>query len=83
MRVQQLCWFAVLKSQKRPSVTIPDREDAAVRLIRGVEIPRTFFRHASRSSNGCLPTRQFTQWKCSAVGAYEGGTWREGSFQHR
>eukprot|EP00959_Pyramimonas_sp_CCMP1952_P439568 9202433-Pyramimonas_sp.AAC.1 len=34
MRVQQLCWFAVLKSQKRRSGTIPDRQDAAVRVFK-------------------------------------------------
>eukprot|EP00959_Pyramimonas_sp_CCMP1952_P098786 2065140-Pyramimonas_sp.AAC.1 len=33
--------------------------------------------------NGCLPTRQFPQWKCIAVGACEEGAWREGSVQHR
>eukprot|EP00959_Pyramimonas_sp_CCMP1952_P149403 3126374-Pyramimonas_sp.AAC.1 len=29
---------------------VPDHQDAAVSLIRGVEIPRTMFWHASRSS---------------------------------
>eukprot|EP00959_Pyramimonas_sp_CCMP1952_P069532 1451339-Pyramimonas_sp.AAC.1 len=63
MRAQQVCLFAVLKFQKRRSGTSPDRQDAEVRLIRGPEIPRTTFRHASGSSNGCLPARQFPQWK--------------------
>eukprot|EP00959_Pyramimonas_sp_CCMP1952_P036390 761787-Pyramimonas_sp.AAC.1 len=44
------------------SGTIPDRQDAAVRLIRAVGIPRTMCWHASKSSNGCLSTRQFSQW---------------------
>eukprot|EP00959_Pyramimonas_sp_CCMP1952_P215872 4515410-Pyramimonas_sp.AAC.1 len=38
--------FAVLRSQKRRSLTIPDRQDAAVMVIRGAEIPRTMFWHA-------------------------------------
>eukprot|EP00959_Pyramimonas_sp_CCMP1952_P308681 6460539-Pyramimonas_sp.AAC.1 len=50
-------------SQKRRSVTILDRQNAAVGLICGVEIPRVIFWHASGSSNGCLPTGQFPQWK--------------------
>eukprot|EP00959_Pyramimonas_sp_CCMP1952_P120230 2514052-Pyramimonas_sp.AAC.1 len=38
--------------------TILGRQDAAVRLIRGVEIPRAMFWHASGSSR-----RQFPQWE--------------------
>eukprot|EP00959_Pyramimonas_sp_CCMP1952_P389241 8155771-Pyramimonas_sp.AAC.1 len=39
MRVQQLRWLAVLESHEWRSGTIPDRQDATVRLIRCVEIP--------------------------------------------
>eukprot|EP00959_Pyramimonas_sp_CCMP1952_P164060 3430103-Pyramimonas_sp.AAC.1 len=63
MRAQQLRGFAVLKSQEWRSGTIQDRQDATVRLIRCVGIPRTLFWHAAWSSNGCLPTRQCHQWK--------------------
>eukprot|EP00959_Pyramimonas_sp_CCMP1952_P056355 1176981-Pyramimonas_sp.AAC.1 len=53
----------------RRSGTIQDCQDATVRLIRGVGIPRILFLHASGSSSN---------------GAYEdGGTLREGSFQQR
>eukprot|EP00959_Pyramimonas_sp_CCMP1952_P149017 3117913-Pyramimonas_sp.AAC.1 len=51
------------KSKKWLPGTILDRQDAAARLIRGVEIPRGMFWHASGSSNCCSPTRQFPQWK--------------------
>eukprot|EP00959_Pyramimonas_sp_CCMP1952_P383763 8042510-Pyramimonas_sp.AAC.1 len=37
---------SLLKSQNWPSGTILDRQDAAVRLIRGVEIPRTMVWYA-------------------------------------
>eukprot|EP00959_Pyramimonas_sp_CCMP1952_P403499 8455043-Pyramimonas_sp.AAC.1 len=40
-----------------------DRQDAAVRLTRVVEIPRTMFWHAPGASHGCAPTRQFPLWK--------------------
>eukprot|EP00959_Pyramimonas_sp_CCMP1952_P255703 5341146-Pyramimonas_sp.AAC.1 len=50
-----------LKSQEWRSGAIQDRQDAAVRLIRG--ILGTIFWHASGSSNGCIPTRQFPQWR--------------------
>eukprot|EP00959_Pyramimonas_sp_CCMP1952_P086471 1808829-Pyramimonas_sp.AAC.1 len=59
----QLREVAVLKSHEWRSGTIRDRQDATVRLIRSDGIPRTMFWHASSSSNGCLPTRQFPQWK--------------------
>eukprot|EP00959_Pyramimonas_sp_CCMP1952_P165789 3465179-Pyramimonas_sp.AAC.1 len=59
MRAQQLRVFAELKSQEWRSGAIADRQDATVRLIHGVGIPRTMFWHASGSSNGCVPTRQF------------------------
>eukprot|EP00959_Pyramimonas_sp_CCMP1952_P347853 7286353-Pyramimonas_sp.AAC.1 len=54
-----VCCFTVLKSPKVRSGTNPDRQDAAVRVIRGVDIPRIMFWHAAGSSNGCL---QFPQW---------------------
>eukprot|EP00959_Pyramimonas_sp_CCMP1952_P221545 4631399-Pyramimonas_sp.AAC.1 len=63
MRVQKLRWLAVSKSQEWRSGTIQDRQDATVWLTRGFGIPRTMFWHASGSSNGYLPTRQFPQWK--------------------
>eukprot|EP00959_Pyramimonas_sp_CCMP1952_P111342 2329148-Pyramimonas_sp.AAC.1 len=77
MRVQQLRWFAVPKSQTFRFGTIQDRQDASARLIRGVGIPRTMFWCLSGSSNRCLPTRQFPQWKCTVVGGHEEGDWRE------
>eukprot|EP00959_Pyramimonas_sp_CCMP1952_P053291 1114751-Pyramimonas_sp.AAC.1 len=49
MKVQQLRWFAVLKSQKWHSGVIQGRPDAAVRLM-----PKAMFWHASRSSKRCL-----------------------------
>eukprot|EP00959_Pyramimonas_sp_CCMP1952_P171435 3582085-Pyramimonas_sp.AAC.1 len=45
--------------QQWRSGTVLDREGAALRLIRGVEIPKAIFWHASGSSNCCRPTRQF------------------------
>eukprot|EP00959_Pyramimonas_sp_CCMP1952_P386258 8095316-Pyramimonas_sp.AAC.1 len=78
MRARQLCGFAVLKSHKRRYGKIPDRQDAAVRFVRGVDSPKTMVWHPSRSSNGRFPTRQFPQWKLTAVEAYEEGAWREG-----
>eukprot|EP00959_Pyramimonas_sp_CCMP1952_P461896 9482349-Pyramimonas_sp.AAC.1 len=39
-----------LKSKKWASGTIPDRQDAAVRWIRGVDIHRSMFWHASGPS---------------------------------
>eukprot|EP00959_Pyramimonas_sp_CCMP1952_P111516 2332533-Pyramimonas_sp.AAC.1 len=63
MRVQQLRWFVVLKSQEWRSGTVQDRQDATVRMIRGVGVLRMMCWHASGSSNGCLPTRQLPQWK--------------------
>eukprot|EP00959_Pyramimonas_sp_CCMP1952_P003249 67424-Pyramimonas_sp.AAC.1 len=42
---------------------ILDRQDAAVRLTRSVEIQRTLLWHASGSSNSCLLARQLPQWK--------------------
>eukprot|EP00959_Pyramimonas_sp_CCMP1952_P195238 4082328-Pyramimonas_sp.AAC.1 len=45
------------RNQERYSGTIQDRQDATIKLIRGVGVPRTVFWHASGSSNGCLPTR--------------------------
>eukprot|EP00959_Pyramimonas_sp_CCMP1952_P379781 7955549-Pyramimonas_sp.AAC.1 len=63
MRVQQLRSFAVLTSQEWLPGMHQDCQDATFSLIRGVGIPRAKFCHASGSSNGCLPTRQFPQWK--------------------
>eukprot|EP00959_Pyramimonas_sp_CCMP1952_P427582 8955138-Pyramimonas_sp.AAC.1 len=37
MRVQQVCWFALLKSRKSSYGTITDRQSTAIRLIRGVK----------------------------------------------
>eukprot|EP00959_Pyramimonas_sp_CCMP1952_P162187 3390820-Pyramimonas_sp.AAC.1 len=59
MRVQELHWFAVLKSHESRSGTVQDRQDATVKLIQGAGIPRTMFCHVSGSSNAYLPTRQF------------------------
>eukprot|EP00959_Pyramimonas_sp_CCMP1952_P342690 7179447-Pyramimonas_sp.AAC.1 len=59
MRVQQLRWFSVLKSLDWRSSASRDCHNATVRLIRSVGILRAIFWHASGSSNGCLPTRQF------------------------
>eukprot|EP00959_Pyramimonas_sp_CCMP1952_P005221 109831-Pyramimonas_sp.AAC.1 len=56
---------------------------ATVRIICGVGIQIIMFWHASGSSNSCLLTRQFPQWKQTVVEAYEEGAWREGLFQHR
>eukprot|EP00959_Pyramimonas_sp_CCMP1952_P011924 251704-Pyramimonas_sp.AAC.1 len=63
MWVQQSRWFFVLESLEWRPGAIQDRQDATIRLIRGVGIPRIMFWYASGSSNGCLPTRQFPQWK--------------------
>eukprot|EP00959_Pyramimonas_sp_CCMP1952_P238763 4989466-Pyramimonas_sp.AAC.1 len=50
MRVQQLRWFAVLRSQEWRSGTIQDRQGATVKLTRGVGRSREFlFGHASGS----------------------------------
>eukprot|EP00959_Pyramimonas_sp_CCMP1952_P245097 5122285-Pyramimonas_sp.AAC.1 len=38
-----------------------DRQDAALMLIRGVQVQRMVFWHASGSPNGCLPTGHFPQ----------------------
>eukprot|EP00959_Pyramimonas_sp_CCMP1952_P468932 9494077-Pyramimonas_sp.AAC.1 len=72
-----------LKSEEWRSGKIQDHQNATVRLIRGVGIPRTMSWHGSGSSNGCLPTKKFHQWKRTVVGAYEEGAWREGLLQHR
>eukprot|EP00959_Pyramimonas_sp_CCMP1952_P010064 209961-Pyramimonas_sp.AAC.1 len=50
LRVQQLRSFAVLKYQELCSDAIHDRQDATVRLIRGVGVPKTLIWHASGSS---------------------------------
>eukprot|EP00959_Pyramimonas_sp_CCMP1952_P128195 2680914-Pyramimonas_sp.AAC.1 len=60
-KVKQLHGFAVLRSHEWCFGTVQYRHDATVRLIRGAGIPMCW--HASGSSNGCLPTRQFPQWK--------------------
>eukprot|EP00959_Pyramimonas_sp_CCMP1952_P426207 8926963-Pyramimonas_sp.AAC.2 len=62
MRAQQLRSFAVLTSQESCADTVQDRQDATVRLIRCVGIPRTLFQHGSGYSNSCLPTRHFPLW---------------------
>eukprot|EP00959_Pyramimonas_sp_CCMP1952_P454467 9469948-Pyramimonas_sp.AAC.1 len=59
MRVQQLRWFALLKSQGCCSGTVRARQDATVRLIRGGGIPRPMCWHKFGPSHGCLPKRQF------------------------
>eukprot|EP00959_Pyramimonas_sp_CCMP1952_P058163 1214238-Pyramimonas_sp.AAC.1 len=61
MRAQQLYCFAVLKWLEWRSGTIEDRQDATVRLIRGVGVPKTMFWYAPAYSNGCLPAGQFPQ----------------------
>eukprot|EP00959_Pyramimonas_sp_CCMP1952_P357321 7482145-Pyramimonas_sp.AAC.1 len=40
---------------------IQDFQDAAVMVIRGVEVPGRMFWHSSGFSNGCLPTGHFHQ----------------------
>eukprot|EP00959_Pyramimonas_sp_CCMP1952_P419303 8782875-Pyramimonas_sp.AAC.1 len=54
--------YAYLR-QERCFGTVLDRQDATVRLIRGVEVMRMVIWHASGSSNCCLPAGQFPQWK--------------------
>eukprot|EP00959_Pyramimonas_sp_CCMP1952_P425274 8908147-Pyramimonas_sp.AAC.1 len=63
--VDSRCW----KSQAWRSGTIQARQDATVRLIRGVRIARTMFWYAPESSSDCLPTRHFPQWRGTVVGA--------------
>eukprot|EP00959_Pyramimonas_sp_CCMP1952_P018164 384655-Pyramimonas_sp.AAC.1 len=59
VRAQQLHVFAGLKSQDWCSDTIQVRQNATVRLARGVEVLR--MRHALGFSHNCPPTEQFPQ----------------------
>eukprot|EP00959_Pyramimonas_sp_CCMP1952_P099533 2080914-Pyramimonas_sp.AAC.1 len=65
LRVQQLCCFAAAKSRRWRYGTIMDRQDAAAMLIRGDEIPRTRFQHASgfsaASSNEACPSIEMSR----------------------
>eukprot|EP00959_Pyramimonas_sp_CCMP1952_P195108 4079892-Pyramimonas_sp.AAC.1 len=61
IKVHKFCWFTVFKSQEWRSGTIQDHQNAAIRLVRGVGIPRTMFWHAPGSLNSCRQTKQFAQ----------------------
>eukprot|EP00959_Pyramimonas_sp_CCMP1952_P298326 6240233-Pyramimonas_sp.AAC.1 len=58
-RAQQACSFAVSKSHKKKALW---HDSGSFNVIRGVEISRTMFWHASGPSNCSTPTRQFPQW---------------------
>eukprot|EP00959_Pyramimonas_sp_CCMP1952_P353018 7395799-Pyramimonas_sp.AAC.1 len=60
------------------------RQDATIRLIRGVEIPGMVIWHGSGSANGCLPMgASLNETMLAKTIGEELGTWREGALQRR
>eukprot|EP00959_Pyramimonas_sp_CCMP1952_P166995 3489863-Pyramimonas_sp.AAC.1 len=67
----------MLKSQEWRSVKTPDRHDAAVRLIRGVQVPRkntlAWFRVFKRlSCNEAVPSTEMNRCRGLWRGSLEG-----------
>eukprot|EP00959_Pyramimonas_sp_CCMP1952_P302940 6338469-Pyramimonas_sp.AAC.1 len=61
-RASRVPMASVAEMDWRPGTT-HDRQDVTVKLFRGDGVQRMVFWCASGSSNGCLPTGHFPQWK--------------------
>eukprot|EP00959_Pyramimonas_sp_CCMP1952_P340687 7135723-Pyramimonas_sp.AAC.1 len=72
MRVQQVRGFAVLKSQELLSGAISDGQNATVRLILSVGVPRIIPWRSSGSSNDAVPSVGMNSCSGRSRGSMEG-----------